>query len=86
MPCSKSTFLKSLYVYTFSHFAIIIIKSQIKLFYTFLDNERPNYNSIFSSTINYLQKSDTTFSSKNRITNINQEGINNLVNKYKPDS
>ena len=28
-------------------------------------------------------KSDTTFSSKNQITNINQEGINNLVNKYK---
>ena len=28
-------------------------------------------------------KSDTTFSSNNQITNINQEGINNLVNKYK---
>ena len=28
-------------------------------------------------------KSDTTFNSNNQITNINQEGIDNLVSKYK---
>ena len=38
---------------------------------------------IFLVPLLLFAKSDTTFNSNNQITNINQEGIDNLVSKYK---